>query len=571
MHDQGSDVMQRRYLSELRLALVIVAQAAAVLLMSSVPAFAHESQLVEAIVIYASTQEQASPSDLPLAGSTFAVSEADGQDTSNNSEDVVQEEIHTEEIRPGGQCNCCTTRCCTKADKREATKAMKSAYAGVFYANNFSYLCDPCYTGPCFCGESLKNMKTRFGTISVGGETRFRYHDESNFRGPNGLTGDDDSFLLFRQRFYADWQMTDDVRVYGEILDANSSGENLQPLINEENDCDILNLFVDLKLFECGDTSLIARIGRQEMLYSAQRTISPLDWANTRRTFEGVRALYENNGFSLDTFWTRPVQVNPKGDDRSDEKEDFFGAYATMKKSGGGSVAAYYLGYNSDNVSANPILNRDFTFHTIGGRTDGKTNGGMLYDFEGAFQFGKNNDGSDHSAGFVTLGLGRKLDCRAFQPTVWAWYDYASGEKNFADVSIGDNGYHHLFPLDHKYNGFMDLFGRRNLHDLSTQVITPITANVDVLVWYHYLLLAEDTLPYNLAMVPYSLAGGPAQDRELGHEIDVLFNINLSPRDNVLLGYSHFFGGAYYDPANIGPANGDKDADFFYAQFQTRY
>ena len=117
----------------------------------------------------------------------------------------------------------------------------------------------------------------------------------------------------------------------------------------------------------------------------------------------------------------------------------------------------------------------------------------------------------------------------------------------------------------------MDLFGRRNLHDLSTQVITPISDNVDVLVWYHYLLLAEDTLPYNLAMVPYNLAGGPAQDRELGHEIDVLFNINLSPRDNVLLGYSHFFGGAYYDPANIGPTNGDKDADFFYAQFQTRY
>ncbi len=113
--------------------------------------------------------------------------------------------IDSQAVPSATQCKCCQTSCCTKKAKEAATKAMKSAYAGVFYDNNFAYLDDPCYNGPNFLGESLKNMKSRFGTVSLGGETRFRYHDERNFRGPNGLTGNDDNFWLFRQRLYADY------------------------------------------------------------------------------------------------------------------------------------------------------------------------------------------------------------------------------------------------------------------------------------------------------------------------------------------------------------------------------
>ena len=53
-------------------------------------------------------------------------------------------------------CNCCSTPCCTKKQKEGATAAMKGAYKGVFYANDFSYLNDPCYDGPEFIGDCLK-------------------------------------------------------------------------------------------------------------------------------------------------------------------------------------------------------------------------------------------------------------------------------------------------------------------------------------------------------------------------------------------------------------------------------
>jgi hypothetical protein len=575
------DSMTRRpSLWRWRLAIVLLAPCVAVPLSANRPVFAQDIAPFDTVTRTAAFQGKVLANGQGSVESALPDSQDSERSVTSASSDASQDVVSLTQpsVQAGdadamtvGGCNCCVTKCCTKKDEEAAANAMKSAYAGLFYANNFAYLDDPCYSGERFCGERLKNMQSDWGTVSVGGETRVRYHNERNFRGPNGLTGNDDNFWLFRQRLYADWRMTDNIRVYGELLDANSSGETYQPLAIEENDLDIQNLFVDLRLFESDDRSLDLRIGRQELLFGAQRTVAPLDWANTRRTFEGVCGLYQRGDFSLDMFWTRPVNVIPKSEDRGDEKEDFFGAYATVKNTPAGTLEAYYLGYNSDNTSPNPILNRNFTYHTLGGRTSGKTNGDLLYDFEGAYQFGDNNTAESHSAGFVSLGLGRKLAHIPLQPTIWGWYDYASGEKDFDQVSIGDGGYHHLFPLAHKYNGFMDLFGRRNLHDINTQIITPLGNRVTMLVWYHYFLLAEDTVPYNVAMIPYNQTAGPAEDDELGHEIDILFDINLNPRNNILLGYSHFSGGDYYDTAGTGPADGDNDADFFYAQFQTRY
>ena len=69
--------------------------------------------------------------------------------------------------------------------------AMMDAYKGVFYANEFSYLDDPCHNGPTFLGDSLKGMWG--GKLDIGGELRVRYQDERNFRGL-GLTGRDGTF-----------------------------------------------------------------------------------------------------------------------------------------------------------------------------------------------------------------------------------------------------------------------------------------------------------------------------------------------------------------------------------------
>ena len=464
---------------------------------------------------------------------------------------------------PSAFCHCGKTSCCSEEDKQAATDKMKSAYAGVFYENDFSYLNDPCYDGPSFYADRFKNIKTRWGTFSFGGETRYRYHDERNHRGL-GITGKDDTFWLTRQRLYADWKVNDTLRLYGEVLDANSSGEEFAPRPIEENDLDFLNLFVDVLLLDNGSSKLTARIGRQELLYGAQRTVSPLDWANTRRTFEGVKVLYQSGDTSIDAFWTQYVPVAPNELDDADSNQQFYGFYASQKGTPIGVFDAYYLGYDNHDVG--------FSYHTLGSRVAGKTVGGMLYDMEGAFQFGEDDTPSAHNAGFFTAGVGRQYESRLLSPTIWAYYDYASGEDDFDQVGLGDGGYDHLFPLAHKYNGLMDLFGRRNLHDFNVLTTAPLTKNISLLLWYHYFRLVEETTPYSVVMTPYN-KDVQAESKDLGHEIDLLFNINLDPRNNVLLGYSHFFGGDYYDTDGIKPAiaGDDADADFFYAQFQSRY
>ena len=79
--------------------------------------------------------------------------------------------------------------------------------------------------------------------------------------------------------------------VYVEYIDAQSYNQNLPPLATDVNHSDILNAFADIKLGELDDHPIYARIGRQELLYGSQRLISPLDWANTRRNFNGAAIL----------------------------------------------------------------------------------------------------------------------------------------------------------------------------------------------------------------------------------------------------------------------------------------
>ena len=92
----------------------------------------------------------------------------------------------------------------------------------------------------------------------------------------------------------------------------------------------LLNAFVDLKVAD----STTLRLGRQELLYGNQRLVSPLDWANTRRTFDGYRLLFSGNAWDIDGFYTHPVDrvaANVDRWDSADTAQDFYGVYATRK------------------------------------------------------------------------------------------------------------------------------------------------------------------------------------------------------------------------------------------------
>jgi hypothetical protein len=446
--------------------------------------------------------------------------------------------------------DCGTGQACQGSDAA-GDKAAAAAYKNMFYDNDFSYLDDPCYSG-WHLGENLKRIRLgNLLTVDVGGQYRLRLHNERNHRGL-GLTGIDDDFLLQRTRFYVNAEVGDRVRFYGEMLDAYSSFEDLAPRPIEENRAELQNLFLDVVAIDGCSGKLTARIGREELQFGSQRLVSPLDWANTRRTFDGAKLMWRGEDWNIDGFFSRPAErIHPDNLNRLDQMNDdidLYGVFTTRKEFGPGSLDLYWLALDNRLVG--------FNYNTIAARYDGGRSN-WLYEVEGGAQFGGNADGSDHSAGFFTGGLGYKF-CGSWSPILWGYFDWASG-----DDTIG-NGFDHYYPLAHKYLGFMDFYGRRNLQDANLLATVQPTGKLKLVAWYHYFQLANiNDVPYSVVMTPLSLS--PSGSRDLGSELDLLAIYNITPRMGLLFGYSHFFPGDYYRTTRGLPY--EEDANFLYTQF----
>jgi hypothetical protein len=439
--------------------------------------------------------------------------------------------------------------------KQEAlNKKVAGAYKPLFFDNAFSYLDDPLY-GESRLGDAFKQMSWGdWGVLDIGGQYRARYHGERNMRGL-GLTGRDDDFLLHRTRLFANAKFGDALRVYGEFIDAESNYENFPPRAIEVNRADFLNLFGDLLLHDFEAGSLTARVGRQELLYGNQRLISPLDWANTRRTFEGGKLMWAGEEWNADVFYTRPVIVQPERFDSPDYSQEFIGAYATRKSDPNFTIDLFALQYNNGSGG------QAFRYTTLGSRWLRKE-GNWTFETEGAYQFGATTQQTDHAAGFAMAGLGYAWAETSWTPSLTAYYDWASG----GNLLGGRRGFDHLFPLAHKYLGFMDLYGRSNINTPNALLTMKPNQKCQILLWYYYYFLDRlDDTPYNVNMTPFQPGFAPTS-RDLGHEIDLIFTYQLTDREEILFGYSHFVSGSYYDPLPY-----DGSADFFYTHYQVNF
>ncbi len=465
-------------------------------------------------------------------------------------------------------------------------KPAATAYKGVFYDNDFSYLNDS-EDHDFYLGDALKQWKTTpHSVLDMGGEYRMRDQHEFRMRnyGPGGsnLRGLNDDFLLLRERLYVNWRYGERFRFYGETINATSSFQRDTPRNNEVNPWDALNLFAELKLFDGENGDVWFRGGRQELLYGAERLISPLDWANTRRTFDGFKMYWKGKDWTVDSFWTRPVLfgqhiVDSTGPttgsithqfDHPDLGQQFMGSYATYKGLKDHTIDYFYLRYTENQAPnlQNPIFLKNFDANTIGSRLLGRRNS-WLYEVEGGYQFGSYGGGVQ-SAGYYVLGGGYEFSQRDWKPTLWTYYDWASGNANPAGPNHGT--FIQMFPLSHKYFGYMDLVARQNIRDLNFQLTAMPTAKMKLLAWFHIFQLdqAKDSL-YNAQGTPIRTDKTGAAGRNVGQELDLTLQYQFNPRADMLIGYSHFFGGSFIKATN--PPGVSGNADFYYSQWSYKF
>jgi len=463
----------------------------------------------------------------------------------------------------GTDCSdCVACGCATCKKKKSKPNPSAKSHKGVFYANDFSYLNDPSYNGASL-GDALKLNSVgrygRMGTVDIGGQLRLRYHNEvgmgQNLVNPVGMRRFEDTqndFLLTRLRLYTNWKVNDNIRFFAEgiLADATDDNGKYAPRGIDRNYGDFLNLFVDVKLTD----STTVRVGRQELLYGVERTVSPLDWANTRRTFEGVKVMYNQGDWAIDGFYTNFVPPVASDFDEADYNRSFYGVYSTYKGWENASMDAYYLGYDNENAASAFPGSGDFSLHTLGVRLNGSIDS-WLWEVEGGPQFGRQSGlGLDHRAFFATSGLGRQIADNSWKPTLWFYYDYASGDNMSGDF----NGFNQLFPLAHKYLGFIDAIQRSNIESPNLLLTMKPTDKISLLCWYYHFMSNEATA------VP-AIGGQPTQNgsKDLGDELDLICKYTIGPRSDVLLGYSHFWRG--------NKLTGPQDADFVYLQWTTNF
>lgn len=446
------------------------------------------------------------------------------------------------------------------------------AYTPVRWNEDYSYLRDPARRVDPF--DSLKYIPLGEDDgfyLSLGAQVRYRYEwfDNANFgAGPQ----DNDGYHLLRVLPHADLHLGKNFRIFAQGVSAlatdRTGGE--RPGL-DENDLDIHQAFADVILPLDNGMNLTLRGGRQNLLYGAQRLISPLDWSNARRTFDGGKAslAWPKNTNVLDVFYVHPIVVDEGPVDSFNDNIAFAGIYDTLMlpsfiEGAGSRLEGYAL------LLDNSIAN----FAEGAGNEERYTLGARFYtnpkpidfDVEAAYQFGDFAEG-DISAWMFATEVGYTLPDLAMTPRAYVGFDVASGDTDPGDGDL--ETFNQLFPLGHAYFGYIDVIGRQNIIDLHPGAEVTLLAdrpNMKKLALrgdYHmFWRYSDDDAVYNAGGAILRGDGG-SDDRYVGSEIDLLLNWQIDRHFNAYFGYSHFFAGDFINSTGAG-----DDIDFFYAAAQ---
>ena len=309
-------------------------------------------------------------------------------------------------------------------------------------------------------------------------------------------------------------------------------------------------------------------VGRQILSYGDERILGPLDWTNLGRTFDAARFHYEKSDWWVDVFAASVVTFD------SDE----LNASALFNNQGAGRnqvLSGVYFSstglvpwqvtdlYGLELHESSSAGSTDFV--TLGTRmkADAKKLNGWDYDTEMAVQFGEVGD-RDLTAFAGHWGAGYNwLKC-PWKPRFGIEYNFATGDGDAADGDVGT--FQNLFPTNHKFYGYMDVFSWQNIHNPAVSFSVQPTAKLKAQIDYHLFWLADTSDAWyrangTTAVRPIT----PGADSFAGSELDVTLAYKFNKNLALQAGYSRFFAGSYLSDAGSGQSD---DADFAYMQMQ---
>ncbi len=333
--------------------------------------------------------------------------------------------------------------------------------------------------------------------------------------GRDFVDGDKHEYVTQRSRLGVTLSDDRDLALVLRLQDVRAWGEEDNTTDYDAAGIDLHEAYGRLKV---GDLTL--RAGRQEIVLDNERLVGNLNWRQSARSFDGVRAGFAGEGWDADVFGT--VIAESDADDPD--------AHVPPNRSGnvlfGGAHGHTKLGEGLDASVAYYIRHgkpTDETRHTAGGYLNGAA-GGLKYTVDGYYQFGSLGD---ESIGAYMAGLRAGYDFGVVGFTAIA--DYLSGDGTPEGV------FDTLFATNHMYYGEMDFFldiprntGALGLVDLGGRLSAKPSDTVTASVTYHSLRAAEDS------------AAGNA---DFGSEIDTRLDWKATPHLGIYLLYGIFLPG----------------------------
>jgi len=372
--------------------------------------------------------------------------------------------------------------------------------------------------------------------LRFSGEFRHRGEGRTAYGFKPGI---DDGYDLTRLRLNLEVAPKKWVRVFVQGQDARALGIDQSHLNSTLKD--VFDLHQAYLEFRTGDKNgLSLRVGRQELIFGAERLVGASDWTNPGRSFDAVRLGLTQGRAHIDIIAASVVAINMVSFDKHIPGQNLYGAYASFTDAVPSPRFSPFLWKTLPHVKSEEGAPGSADIYTAGFRWVGNLPAGFDYAAEMAKQMGHySNDDIVAWAGYWIAGY--TVPGAPLNPRLSVEYDYATGDKARGDGRI--DTFDQLYPTNHSYYGIVDMVGWRNLRDFRSGINLAPRHNVQLTFNYNWFWLAsaQDGL-YNAAaaLIVKPPARG-ALSTDVGSEADIIFSYSLFPQVTIGSGFGHLF------------------------------
>lgn len=319
--------------------------------------------------------------------------------------------------------------------------------------------------------------------LSIGGAVRYQFIKVENEDW--GETAESsDAYMLGRHLLHVDLHVAKRLRVFTDFQSSLSwAKRGASPL--DQNPLEVHQLFLDYELVTNPRSKLTLRIGRQELLYGAQRLISVRNGPNNRQAFDGLKLIHVAENTSFDFFYNRFVVARFNSfNDVGEKAIQLWGMYGVRRNVAFlGNIDFYYIGFYKAVAVLDDAIGRE-NRHSLGTRI-WKQAEALNLDIEWLYQFG--DVGPKKISAWTTSFKATYTFSGKLTPIIGLKTEVISGDRQYDDERI--NTFNPLFPSG-AYFGLAALFGPSNLIDfhpsLSLSFSKRVNFNLDYDVFWRH-------------------------------------------------------------------------------------